>query len=416
MSDELRDEENMKEPHLLYWLKGDDQQNFGDYLSELLFDCAFAAAKEEVAGYRLIGSVIEDRIIFDDFREVSARDQEKIAYWCCGARSERPISSDAYHKCLFAGVRGPLTREVLGLPRHTTVGDTGLLTPLLHAPTTSLTTAGKTVCVPHFYDTKSDDELITLSLADAVLRPFIRNTTYDLLRILNDIASADFVLAGSLHAAIIACAYGVPFCFWDNGLVDLPFKWRDFASSVNFRPCFVETVPEGKRAYDVLIRPRLRLPPLFPILTVAPFFVKPQLLLAAAEADARRLGTSLSGVGLLEAGIERTRAEAIASQLEKKLQVTRAELSAKNEVLAAREGEIAAQKQELAAVYRSTSWRVTTPLRFVKRTAKWFLTGTRAWITLKPGSRPRRAERRTVVALSNHRLIARSRLAALTSK
>ena len=66
--------------------------------------------------------------------------------------------------------------------------------------------------------------------------------------------------------------------------------------------------------------------------------------------------------------------------------------------LAAREAEIArlqhleqthsVAEKRLVAVYRPTS-----PIRGAKRAARWLVTGTWSWITLKPGSRPRRVAR-----------------------
>ena len=71
--------------------------------------------------------------------------------------------------------------------------------------------------------------------------------------------------------------------------------------------------------------------------------------------------------------------------------------------LAAREAEIArlqhleqshsVAEKRLVAAYRSTSWRTTSPIRGAKRAARWLVTGTWSWITLKPGSRPRRVAR-----------------------
>jgi SAM-dependent methyltransferase len=50
-----------------------------------------------------------------------------------------------------------------------------------------------------------------------------------------------------------------------------------------------------------------------------------------------------------------------------------------------------ALEARLDSVYNSTSWRVTAPLRFASGSARWFIHGFWAWVTLKPGSRPRRA-------------------------
>jgi hypothetical protein len=62
--------------------------------------------------------------------------------------------------------------------------------------------------------------------------------------------------------------------------------------------------------------------------------------------------------------------------------------------------QLANLRQQLAAVYNSISCRVAALLRFVSRIAIWLAAGSRAWITLKPASRPRRTARRAVVVLA----------------
>lgn len=86
------------------------------------------------------------------------------------------------------------------------------------------------------------------------------------------------------------------------------------------------------------------------------------------------------------------------------------------ERLAVRDREIAqlaqecsAAQQSLAAVHSSTSWRLTAPLRAFKRKAASPLEGIWAWITLKPGSRPRRVARKALTGLADW-LRARPRL------
>jgi FkbM family methyltransferase len=47
-------------------------------------------------------------------------------------------------------------------------------------------------------------------------------------------------------------------------------------------------------------------------------------------------------------------------------------------------------RRELDAVYKSTSWAITAPLRTFSIGARWLVRGLSAWLLLKPGSRPRR--------------------------
>ena len=63
-------------------------------------------------------------------------------------------------------------------------------------------------------------------------------------------------------------------------------------------------------------------------------------------------------------------------------------------------------------LHQSTSWRLTAPLRFVRRCLNFLVLGSWAWLTLRPGSRPRRVARRLVVGLAG-RLSPHRRLTAL---
>jgi hypothetical protein len=275
------------DPRINYFVKGAPTQNFGDYLPEILAKEFMLHPRVEADIYRLIGSVIDNTWILRDLRHTIGLRSGHIAFWCCGMRTNVPLEPKVRAMCLFFGARGPLTRDLLGLPENTVLGDPGLLAPLFHAPSKVPEYENRVVCIPHIQDVKPDAELLKMSGADLVLRPEIGATENELRQILNKIASSSFVLTGALHAAIIACAYGRPFAFWDNGHLDIPFKWQDFASSVNI-PCnFVKNVAEGRKAYADSIGPQLRIPPLSPILETCPFFIRPSALLRSLAHDGR---------------------------------------------------------------------------------------------------------------------------------
>jgi glycosyltransferase involved in cell wall biosynthesis len=271
--------------NVTYWRQRDPIQNMGDYLSELFVLRVAAAPLVRYSRIRLIGSVLSNFIIEQDLAAGAAQPGALVGYWGCGLRDEDPVRTDLRARCRFHGVRGPLTRDLLGLPADTPLGDPALLLPLLHTPRPAPTLAGRTICVPHINDDTSDRPLLAGTGADVVVRAAVPRSIEALLETIDAIAAAEFVLAGALHAAIIACAYQRPFAYYDSGNIDLPFKWRDFSASVDIPTVFVCSVTEGLRIWDTQIAPALRRPRLEPILAAFPGEARPGLLARAKAWD-----------------------------------------------------------------------------------------------------------------------------------
>jgi hypothetical protein len=255
-----------------YWTRGEPRANFGDYLTELLYAGLFyGPPKHPDARIHLIGSVIAPHQIKEDI----ALGYRQVVFWGCGVRRYVPLPPAIRRRAVFLGVRGPLSRDALGLPKRSTpLGDPALLLPRLVKPASGARTSGKTICVPHYYDDTNRTTLRKTSGANFILSSKIASNEGACRQLISAIASASFVLAGSLHAAIVAYAYGVPFAFFAARKISLPFKWLDFSASIGFECEFVATVAEGMRFHE---RNRGRASLCSPegLLAVAPFPLKP---------------------------------------------------------------------------------------------------------------------------------------------
>jgi hypothetical protein len=267
-----------------YFIKHDTVQNFGDYLPEIFAKELLGYPRIDADMYRLIGSTIDDRWIRRDLRRINGHHDGLIAFWGCGKRGPEPMSPTVRQHCRFFGVRGPLTRDALGLPADTVLGDPGLLAPIFHAARRHDATTGRTICLPHIQDVRPVEELLAMAGTDLLVHPRIDSSEAGLHDILDRIASADFVLSASLHGAIIACAYGRPFAFWDNGHLDIPFKWQDFAGSIGITPRFATNLAEGYAIFSEQ-QHSISLPPFAPMLRDCPFTARPSAILRALAHD-----------------------------------------------------------------------------------------------------------------------------------
>jgi hypothetical protein len=277
---------------ITYWRKHLPVQNFGDYLSELILRELWQpapvidTATRRFGRLHLIGSVISPWHILDDLASIeSTGGQPVIGFWGCGMRRNEIIEDHLKRSCVFMGVRGPLTRQNLSLPADTPLGDPGLLMPLIYRTKTAPAYANRTVCMPHFLDTRSNDELLEQTKADLILTPSIVPTRHAVLETIDAIASCAFILTGSLHGAIVAAAYKVPFAFLGPDNVDAPFKWADLAALLRIPNAAVGTVHAGRHLHSSTIRRSIQMPSLHRLLKCAPVAPSQELLERAQIID-----------------------------------------------------------------------------------------------------------------------------------
>ncbi|MCO8322939.1 polysaccharide pyruvyl transferase family protein [Burkholderia cenocepacia] len=279
-----------------YWTQSDEFRNFGDYLTEYFFEKLFYGVDVDAQTIHVVGSVISDEWLPSNLNRAaqSGSRSNTTIYWSCGARSRSSLNRGNLDLCRIACVRGPLTRDALGLPNQIPLGDSGLLLPALYQPKHDAAYIGKTLTIPHIEDPLDDETLIARTGCDIVLRPKLSPSLKSIEEFIDRIASAKFVLCGSLHAAITAAAYGVPFAYLKGGKIDIPFKWEDFSASVGI-PChFIGDVELGASHYERRIKPNFRPPVLTSMLLTAPFPIRPKALLSVYQRDTALHGNTVA--------------------------------------------------------------------------------------------------------------------------
>ena len=330
-----------------HWLKGENIQNFGDFLTDYFLSKMFTPdeTKESKATVHLVGSVLSDWQVTEDKR-LFPTDVARV-FWGVGAREEsslEQILSDLSNFVL--SVRGPATALQLGVPDGLVYGDPALLLPLVFNPHPTGTRI-KNLLIPHFLDTRSDAFLLEITGADEVLRPNIPPNLAAIERFLSRLCSAERVLCGALHGAIVAEAYGVEYLYWDSGKIDVPFKWEDFSQSVGRKTPFIKSFYDWP---DATTQTQKRISKLALSLS-APRLVRPEILELALAQDLQDIGT-----------------DGLVLQLTRLAQGNLRILAHAIRLVAERDGLVA----ERHAVIRSLSWRWTAPLRQAKRVCSFF--------------------------------------------
>ena len=146
------------------------------------------------------------------------------------------IRANPAHWCVY-GVRGPLTAQLLDLPREAVLTDPAILLaehPRWRGPRPAVNgervsgEQGRVIFVPHWKSIRFGQWQAACELAQI---DFV-DPCGDAREVIDRIAGARLVVAESMHAAIIADALRVPWVPVVLSREVAPFKWADWAATV----------------------------------------------------------------------------------------------------------------------------------------------------------------------------------------
>jgi hypothetical protein len=197
--------------------------NWGDLLlreiAEIYFDLDKISKKYSGA---IFGGTTLTKDFFSDFYAVKSN--LPILATSCGARNSLNKSTPP-RSLEIMGVRGTLTQKIY--PSQIAVGDPGMLAPILFNIDPTISNKAIKIFIPHLSDSTEPSDTHYKKIYPMI---WSGQTSLSILKKIN---SANFILAGSLHAGICAYATGTPFAFYDGSSTEDKFKYQDFASINN---------------------------------------------------------------------------------------------------------------------------------------------------------------------------------------
>lgn len=217
-----------------YWKQQSIKKNFGDLIVPKLV---------EKFGHQYVISSSDSPFCFLGGASVLHPSwlnviSEPIIVWGAGARGS--FKFELPENITFASVRGPKTREVLGV--DCSLGDPGFL---------------MTDLVPNIFQKDLEPALVThyhdrIGSSKEVRRIIPTKITESQFEaVIARIARSKFCLVNSLHAAIACITYKVPWALCPIlGKIDCPFKWLDLGEYLEIPILPVSNLRAGVHWYE----------------------------------------------------------------------------------------------------------------------------------------------------------------------
>ena len=223
---------------VIYW--NSSHKNFGDDLNKTYWTRIFGhgfSSNDENDALLGIGSILH----FD------VSNYKKVFVLGSGFMRPARIKFDQC-KYYFCFVRGPLTAQLVSSEAPTSITDPAVLIRELYQVPSQNPVRRKPILVPHYVTALKGGWEQAASLADcSYLDP-----RSSLEKICTDISGASVALVESLHGAIIADIYRVPWVPVATSQVQRQnFKWRDWCASLNleYKPAHLPDLRSKKDGF-----------------------------------------------------------------------------------------------------------------------------------------------------------------------
>lgn len=218
----------MKPIKLFWWRELSGQRNFGDDLAPILIERLTYRPVEfaSLASCDIIstGSILDQAIDVTRKRFLSRPFHQTLVWGSGSFGTIKP----GYHHLNVTAVRGPRTKQALGLPDSVAIGDPALLLPRIIAQPQKSHRWG---IIPHIVHQQMPLIANLLKQPNTIM---IDLGSPDPLATARQIASCEFIISSSLHGLITADAFGIP-SLWmqpDSSLFGGDWKFHDYFASV----------------------------------------------------------------------------------------------------------------------------------------------------------------------------------------
>lgn len=211
-------------------------RNFGDDLNEWIWDALTPHLKDRGREDDVLiglGSILHGNRL----RPYKSR----IAIMGPGYNGGETIDAGTFERCRFYAVRGPRTKAKFALDDSVAMLDPGALVSDLQAPAQD--SHQRVLFIPHRANLL--EQASRFPLDDIVTEAGLEllSPALDSRLVLERISGASLVVTESLHGAIVADAYRVPWVAVKFGPLFTPYKWQDWGSSLDVDIDFIDLLP-----------------------------------------------------------------------------------------------------------------------------------------------------------------------------